>query len=104
MMPDNQVIKSLSSEFDLSGLEEKDFITGLADTINYLIQNDFSRLVQILYRKDVSETKLRKMLAGHPDEDAGLIIGQLLIEREKKRMESREGFKRNDNVSDDEKW
>jgi hypothetical protein len=104
MMTDSQVIKSLSSEFELSGLEEKDFITCLADTINYLIQNDFSRLVQILYRKDVSETKLREMLAGHPDEDAGLIIGQLLIEREKKRMESRVRFKKNDNISDDEKW
>ena len=103
MIPDSEVVKSLSGEFHLTP-GKGDFLDHLANAINYLIRNDFSRLVQILYRMDVSEKKLKEMLVKHPDDEAGLIIGKLLIERESQRIRTRRQFNRNDNIPEDEKW
>lgn len=41
----------------------------LAIAINELIKNDFSKLVQLLYRIDVSEAKLKYILQTHTNED-----------------------------------
>ena len=41
----------------------------LANAINELIKNDFSKLVQLLYRIDVSEAKLKYILQAHPSEE-----------------------------------
>jgi hypothetical protein len=53
----------------------------LANAINDLIKNDFSKLVQLLYRIDVSEAKLKYILQAHPNEDAGKLIAAVVIER-----------------------
>jgi|SRR5687767_13288218 len=77
----------------------------LASHINRLIQTDFQKLVSILYRLDVSESKLRNLLKEHHETDAGLIIAGLMIEREKEKIQSRRQFdKRDENINDDEKW
>jgi hypothetical protein len=64
----------------------------LAGAINELIQNDFPALVQILYRVDVNEAKLKKMLAAHPEKDAGHIIASMLLERHKQKQETKKMF------------
>ncbi|MCA6488199.1 MAG: hypothetical protein IM534_10080, partial [Chitinophagaceae bacterium] len=42
----------------------------LSNEINQLIVHDFTALVQILYRLDVSEAKLKMVLSENPKEDA----------------------------------
>jgi len=37
--------------------------------------------VQLLYRIDVSEAKLKYILQAHPNEDAGKLIAAVVIER-----------------------
>ncbi len=77
----------------------------LAAQINELIKNDFNQLVQILYRLDVNETKLKQVLNNNPNEDAGKIIAALIIERQLQKTKSREEFsKKNNPLSDEEKW
>lgn len=76
----------------------------LADHINDLIRNDFQKLVGILYRIDVSESKLKQLLKENPDTDAGIIITDLIIERQLQKIKSRKEYKRDENISDDEKW
>ena len=51
----------------------------LATQINELIKNDFNLLVQILYRIDVDETRLKQVLNSNPGEDAGKIIAAVII-------------------------
>jgi hypothetical protein len=104
MVPDDKIIKSLSAELRLADSGEEDLMIRLARAINHLIQNDFTGLVQILYRRDVSESKLKEMLAKYPDDDPGWIIGQLLIDRERRRQETLQQFRKNDNIPEDEKW
>lgn len=76
----------------------------LAERINALIRNDFQQLVQILYRADVPEQKLRTVLAANTEMDAGVLIAELLIKRQLEKAESRK--KNTSKLPDDaeEKW
>ena len=49
--------------------------------INECIQHDFNKLVQLLYRIDVSEEKLKYILQLNPNEDAAKLIAAVIIER-----------------------
>jgi hypothetical protein len=64
----------------------------LETLINNLIKEDFSKLVQLLYRIDVSEAKLKNVLKEHPHEDAGKLIAQIVIERLAATKKARESF------------
>src|SRR5664279_2979639 len=57
---------------------------------NNLIQNDFVKLVGLFYRIDISEEKVKRMLKENPDEDAGKMITNLVIERLLQKIKSRE--------------
>jgi len=49
--------------------------------INDCIQNDFNKLVQLFYRIDVSEAKLKSILQLNPNEDAAKLIATVIVER-----------------------
>lgn len=106
-MTDERVISEVSKELGIS-LKAGDDSFGkraLADKINDLVNTQFQKLVSILYRMDVSEPKLKQLLSDNPGTDAGLIIAELMIERQKEKIRSRQQFsKRDENISDDEKW
>ncbi len=77
----------------------------LADYINRLIISDFSKLVNLLYRIDVSEKKLKTILQEYPNKDAGMIIAQLIIERQQQKAASKVNFKQpSTDIPEDEKW
>lgn len=69
--------------------DEIDLQTSLAAYINELIIHDFERLVQLLYRIDVSEQKLKQLLREKKGTDAGILIAQLIIQRQWEKIESR---------------
>jgi hypothetical protein len=76
----------------------------MASFINDLIEKDFARLVQILYRLDVSEDKLKSVLLEHPTGDAGNMIAVLIMQRIAQREKAKELFKPEGDIPDDEKW
>ena len=88
-------------EINLQSLEKLDK-PNLEQAINELIKNDFSRLVQILYRIDVSEAKLKYILNAHPNEDAGKLIAQVVIERLAATKKARESFNSTPRIDDTE--
>jgi hypothetical protein len=99
--------KSISDDFSIeasSSVTFEQFKSILQEQINYLINHDFHRLASILYRVDVSESKLRKLLHDHSDQAAGNIISELIIERQLQKIKSREQFKSQEEIPDDEKW
>jgi len=74
----------------------------LETLMNELIKNDFSKLVQFLYRIDVSEAKLKNILQANPNENAGKLIGQVVLERLAATKKARESFGTNlSKVEDD---
>lgn len=88
-------------EINLQFLEKLDK-PQLEDAINEMIKNDFSRLVQILYRIDVSEAKLKYLLNSNPNEDAGKLIAQVILERLAATKKARESFHTNPRIDDTE--
>ena len=57
---------------------------GPSDLIAYIndcIQHDFNKLVQLLYRIDVSEEKLKYIIQLNPNEDAAKLIAAVIVER-----------------------
>ncbi len=63
--------------------------------IDDLIQNDFNRLLSILYRVDISEEKLKQKLAENKNTDvqSAELIANLLIEREEEKIKSRAKYR-----------
>jgi hypothetical protein len=77
----------------------------LSVAINEMILSDFDKLVMLLYRLDINETKLRKILNENPSQDAGNMIADLIIERQLQKIKSRQQFsQRDNNISEEEKW
>ncbi|MCU0395722.1 MAG: hypothetical protein MUF29_07415 [Chitinophagaceae bacterium] len=77
----------------------------LKEAVNQLIQEDFDGLLQLLYRVDVSESRLRQMLQQLPGSDAAEIITNLLLERQLQKIKSRRDHaQRDESIPDDERW
>ena len=76
----------------------------LAAYINEMIDRNFNKLVNLLYRIDINESRLRQMLNENP-QDAGRIIAGLVIERQLQKIASREWFRKHqNNIDENEKW
>ena len=76
----------------------------LASSLNHLLLHDFEQLIRILYRADVSEKKLKAVLADNQTTDAGELMADLLIKRQEEKLASRQAFPPANNISDDERW
>jgi hypothetical protein len=76
----------------------------LSTHINQLIQSDFQKLISLLYRIDISESKLRQLLQQKQGEDAADTIADLIIERQLQKIKSRKETKNKNEIPDDEKW
>ena len=77
----------------------------ISERINYLIQHDFAQLTELLYRIDINEAKLKKLLSNKEGSVAADIIAELIIERQIQKAKSRKIFKqRNDNISEEDRW
>ncbi len=89
---------------DINALQDRDLHTRLAAYINDLIVNHFDELVNLLYRIDVSEQKLRDLLKENSSGNAGELIATLIIDRQVQKLKFRQEHGRNTNTSDEEKW
>lgn len=77
----------------------------LMDLINELIQKDFNALVQLLYRIDVDEKKIRVYLKENKNQDSASVLADLIIERQQQKIKSRQEFQtKNKKDDNDEKW
>jgi hypothetical protein len=77
----------------------------LISLINDLINTDFHSLIQLLYRIDVNEKKIRFFLEENLHKDSADVITDLIIERQLQKIESRKKFSQRNNAEDgEEKW
>lgn len=88
-----------------NGSSSENWKIAVTHQINDWLNNDFNRLLSVLYRIDVSEEKLKQALKENPHIDAGKIILDLIVERLTEKEESRKRFRQRDNDIDErEKW
>lgn len=76
----------------------------LVEFIRYLIQNDFEKLVFLLYRIDVYENKIKNLLNTSSNTNAEELIAQAIMERLEEKRISREKYKTNTSLDEEEKW
>lgn len=94
----------LNLNLQLTALQKAEMKEHLIVYINHLLIHDFNSLVQILYRVDVSEKKLKELLQQNPQTDAAVIIADLLIERQEQKIKTRESFRQDNDIPGEEKW
>ena len=100
----HQIIAATGTEMLVQETIEA-FKQKLAAFIHELINHDFEKLVSILYRLDISEQKLKILLAEKTGTDAGLLIAEAIVERQMEKMISRKKYAgTNRNIPEDEKW
>lgn len=104
MESDKHIHQLLNQDRQLTAIEEAEMQEQLIQYINHLLVYDFNKLVQILYRVDVSEQKLKELLKANAQTDAATIIAALLIQRQIEKIKTKEAFKPNDNITDEDKW
>ncbi|MFT3703664.1 MAG: hypothetical protein QM802_14975 [Agriterribacter sp.] len=73
--------------------------------ILWLVEHDFQKLVEVLYRVDVNEQKLKNILNSNTEKNTEVIIGDLIIERQLEKLRSRNQFRNiDDDIPEEEKW
>jgi hypothetical protein len=80
------IIQAINNRWELAlqpSISEEELGQALAARINHLIIHDFPKLIHILYVIDVNEEKLKSLLRTYKDSDAGVIIAQLVVDRQK---------------------
>lgn len=96
----DQIISVTNSMETMPGDETRKKLVAL---INELINNDFNSLVQLLYRVDVFERKIRDSL--NANGNSAEIIADLIIERQLQKVAHRKTFTTNSRQqNDEEKW
>ncbi|WP_298714838.1 hypothetical protein [Chitinophaga sp.] len=92
---------SLPAQFSLEDLEKT-----LAEQIEMLVERNFQQFVLLLYQVDVSEKKVKEILAGQNYPDVYRSIARLIIERQTEKIISREKYRQSpeDLAGDAEKW
>lgn len=104
-MEGNDHIESLLNlNRQLTVMQKLEMREPLIDYINYLLIHDFNKLVHVLYRVDVNEQKLKELLKANAQTDASVIIADLLIQRQEEKLKTKEAFKSNRDIPEEDKW
>ncbi|MEB2780245.1 hypothetical protein U3A58_07550 [Algoriphagus sp. C2-6-M1] len=84
-------LPEVSSEFD----EEKAIAT-LSKVISFMLDREFERLLQICYRIDLGEDKLKKILHESEPDQVAPDLAKALWERQKVKVELRKRYSANE--------
>ncbi|MEX0811088.1 MAG: hypothetical protein WD048_02650 [Chitinophagales bacterium] len=93
----------LQNHFELDSLETTEnnkealwemAVAQLSSEIAHLIDNDFERLLYILYRIDVDEKKVREALAKSEFDKGPKIIAEMILLRQMEKIKTREAYKK----------
>lgn len=86
------ICKDLGLEEELEMMEESSFeslTTYLERQINYLLDHDFNRLMNAMYRIDIPDHQVNEMLHSSKQGELALNIAKAIIEREKQKVITR---------------
>lgn len=77
----------------------------LSGFVRQCMESDFQKLILLLYRVDVDENKLRRLLEESTGVDTDKLIAGLILERQLEKIRSKETYKMPDeNIDEKEKW
>lgn len=101
---ENWMLELLDSPAIAQGKIGEDKEALFIQAVTHLMETDFSRLCQVLYRVDVDEQLLKETLE-RSEAPPAEIIAHLLLERQKQKVALRARFTRNsDDIPEADKW
>lgn len=107
LSPDKNIVTAINASLGIKlqeGMSIDELKKIVSGYINPLITNNFNKLISILYRLDINETHLVQVLHDNPGEDAGMIIADLIIERQLQKIKSRKEDTGNNIIPENDKW
>lgn len=79
--------KIIGKDFELPDhLSEELLRDVLVQAFSYLVEDDFSKLLQILYRADVDQEELKKLLENTENASSAEVIADAYIARQKAKV------------------
>ncbi|TCC89114.1 hypothetical protein EZ428_15545 [Pedobacter frigiditerrae] len=89
MTDTTSLLKLISKHFDVpENISEAHLREVLIKTFEYLVEDDFPKLLQVLYRADVDQYKLKDLLENTEGKSTAEIIADAYIERQKAKVET----------------
>ena len=83
------LISIISKDFDIPDhLSEDQLRDAMVDAFAYLIDNDFPKLIQILYKADVDQYKLKELLETVEGASSAEVIADAYIARQMAKIET----------------
>ena len=80
--------KMVGKDFELpEDISENQLREVLIKAFEYLVEDDFAKLVQILYRADVDQDKLKALLENAENSSSAEVIADAYIVRQKAKLE-----------------
>ncbi|WP_439487547.1 hypothetical protein [Algoriphagus sp.] len=94
--PSQETFLLLRKDFDLpekaADLDEEQAIAALSKVIAYMLDREFERLLQICYRIDLGEERLKKILHESEPDQVALDLAKALWNRQKQKVEIRKRY------------
>lgn len=104
IMDEKQMLELLDSPAIIQGKNAHEKEALLIQAVAHLLETDFPRLCQILYRVDVDERLLKRAL-DESDAPPAEIITRLLLERQKQKVALRARYTgASDDIPEEDKW
>ncbi|RZL19050.1 MAG: hypothetical protein EOO96_26420 [Pedobacter sp.] len=87
MSDTTQLLKLVAKHFEVpENITESHLREVLIKTFEYLVEDDFPKLLQVLYRADVDQYKLKELLENTEGKTTAEIIADAYIERQKAKV------------------
>lgn len=87
------LMKIVGNDFDIANsLTEEQLIAALVDAFAYLIDHDFQKLIQIMYKADVDQDKLKKLLEEAEGLSSAEVIAKAYVDRQKAKVATWEKY------------
>ena len=80
-------------QVELVSQDMQEFREKLRMLINYMLDNEFEKLLNAMYRLDINEEKFKLVLSNQESPDVGLDIADLVIEREMQKVITRRKYR-----------
>ena len=104
------IVRDFELETPENPMSEAELLAYLADVVGYMIEKKLDYLLSLLYRLDVSESKINHALMPSNPEDANVALARLVIERQKQRIATKRAYREqnpsswNWDLDNDEWW
>ncbi|MCX2452163.1 hypothetical protein OQX61_12895 [Pedobacter sp. PLR] len=95
-MEDSKALSIIvSKDFEVEEIwSETEIKERLVQAFAYLLDNDISKMMNILYRADVDEEKLKSLLISNSELPSAEVIAEAYLRRQKEKIETRKKYSR----------